>query len=66
MSNSKLEKCSVCGVEIENDAKVNFSYGKPGTRSRLWARVCRFTKSPDCINQDEGKIGDIKDSDYYV
>lgn len=61
----KRETCPVCGVTIENDAKVLFSVGKPGTRSRLWARVCSFAKNPDCINQDEKKIGDIKDTDYY-
>jgi len=66
MTTPTFEKCPVCSVQIENDAKVNFSYGKSGTRSRLWARVCQFTKNPDCINQCEGKIGDIKDNDYYA
>jgi hypothetical protein len=65
MANS-LQKCPVCGVLIEDDAKVIFSYGKPGTRSRLYARVCQFAKDKaNCINQDDSKIGDILETDYY-
>ncbi|BFM40557.1 hypothetical protein [Synechocystis sp. LKSZ1] len=64
MSN-RVEVCPVCGVTIENGAKVVFSAGPAGTRARLWARVCNFAKSPDCINQDEASIGDVQSNDYY-
>lgn len=61
----KIETCSVCGVRIENNAKVLFSYGQPGTRARLWARVCNYAKNPACINQNEDMIGDVVSEDYY-
>lgn len=60
-----IETCPVCGVKIVEDGKVLFSDGPPGTRSRLWARVCQFAKVPGCINQDEEKIGKIASNDYY-
>ena len=49
------ETCSVCGVEIEGDL-VKFSYGKPGSRDRLRARVCVYAKKPGCINDPAGEI----------
>lgn len=61
----KQETCPICKVVIEDDAKVLFSYGPPGTRARLWARVCNYAKNPGCINQCEEKIGDVASSDYY-
>ena len=60
-----LQRCPTCGVKIENGSKVLFSAGQPGTRSRLWARVCNFVQSPDCINQDEEAIGIVESNDYY-
>lgn len=60
-----IEKCPVCGVEIENGAKVNFSYGPPGTRARLWARVCNYAQNSACINRDEAAIGNVASQDYY-
>lgn len=59
------EICPVCGVEIENKSKVNFSVGPSGTRAKLWARVCRFHSHDGCINRDEAAIGEIKNNDYY-
>lgn len=58
-------KCPACGVVITADDSVLFSHGKPGTRARLWARVCQYAKRPGCINKDETKIGDIQEKDYY-
>jgi hypothetical protein len=58
-------RCPACGVVITPDDSVLFSYGKPGTRARLWARVCQYAKRPDCINKDETKIGDVTPEDYY-
>ncbi|MFM7437967.1 MAG: hypothetical protein ACKO2V_16055 [Snowella sp.] len=65
MSEFTSEVCPVCGVTIENGAKVVFSVGPSGTRAKLWARVCNFAKNPDCINQDEESIGAVKNNDYY-
>lgn len=66
ISNSPhTEVCPVCGVVIENKAKVIFSAGPPGTRARLWARVCNFVQSSGCINQNEEAIGPISCQDYY-
>ena len=65
MSNPSIEICPVCGVKIEDGAKVIFSAGPSGTRARLWARVCNFAQNPDCINQDEASIGNVISNDYY-
>ena len=65
MPDVKTETCPVCGVVIENDAKVLFSFGPAGTRARLWARVCNYAQNPACINQNPDKIGDVVSTDYY-
>lgn len=59
--------CQRCGVKIEGDI-VHFSYGKPGSRSRLYARVCQFALkrgATDCANQFDPEKETIKESDYY-
>lgn len=63
------ETCSVCGVVIEDGAKVIFSCGPSGTRERLWARVCQFiqkdpAKAAACINKEDA-VGDVVATDYY-
>ncbi|MFO8237105.1 MAG: hypothetical protein R6U00_02390 [Prochlorococcaceae cyanobacterium] len=67
------QRCSVCQVEIQgmvggNDL-VHFSQGAPGTRAKLWARVCQFLRSDDkralCLNQDVSQRGTVVQSDYY-
>lgn len=65
MKETECEICPVCFVKIEDDAKVIFSTGKPGTRERLFARVCKFTKNPDCINLKKYDVEKITSSDYY-
>lgn len=65
MSDPRIQVCPVCGVSIENGDKVLFSSGKPGTRARLWARVCNYVKKQECINKDEDSIGAIGVNDYY-
>lgn len=60
-----IETCPVCGVKIEDNAKVIFSYGSSGTKSRLWARVCQFAKNDDCINDFNEMADKIESSDYY-
>lgn len=57
--------CPVCGVKIEDGAKVIFSYGPSGTKARLWARVCQFAKNPDCINTHDPNTDQVAREDYY-
>lgn len=66
--NNKPEKCSVCGVAIEGDL-VKFSYGQPGSRERLYARVCQFIKKDvdkfsKCINKGVDPETLTKDDRY--
>lgn len=67
MSSENIEICPVCQVQIRNDREVIFSTGKPGDRTRLWARVCQYVadKREGCINQDSSKIEAIKSTDAY-
>jgi hypothetical protein len=68
------QRCPLCQVEIQgmvggNDL-VHFSQGAPGTRAKLWARVCQYLRSPEqcgqCLNQDAGLRGAVQSSDYYA
>ncbi|MEB3276550.1 MAG: hypothetical protein VKM92_06250 [Cyanobacteriota bacterium] len=67
------QRCSVCNVEIQGMAGgndlVQFSHGGPGTRSKLWARVCQFLNSDDkkrlCLNQDPNLRGTIQPGDGF-
>jgi hypothetical protein len=67
-------RCSLCTVEIQAMAGgadlVYFSQGAPGTRAKLWARVCQYLRTPEqcaqCINQDLSLRGDVSSSDYYA
>jgi hypothetical protein len=67
-------RCSLCTVEIQGMAGgvdlVHFSQGAPGTRAKLWARVCQYLRSPEqcaqCINQDLTLRGEVGVSDYYA
>lgn len=49
---------------------VHFSQGAPGTRAKLWARVCQYLRSDDqraqCLNQDASQRGTVVQSDYYA
>lgn len=58
-----MKKCPVCQVEITDDDRVLFSYGEPGTRSRLYARVCQYAKKEGCINKGPHVI---KQGDSYT
>ena len=67
-------RCTLCEVEIQSLAGgqdlVHFSLGAPGTRSKLWARVCQYLRTPEqcaqCLNQDPRLRGDVSNSDYYA
>lgn len=67
MSSENIEICPICQVQIKNDREVIFSSGKPGDRTKLWARVCQYIvdKKEGCINQDPSKIETIKSTDSY-
>ncbi len=60
-----LEICPVCGVSITEDGQVNFSTGSPGTRARLYARVCHYTQKPGCINQESQLRGELTREDGF-
>jgi hypothetical protein len=62
---SNTQTCPLCGVSITGDV-VHFSNGSPGTRARLYARVCQYAKQGGCINQDPEKIGTVTDGDGYA
>ena len=67
------QRCSLCQVEIQGMAGGNdlvyFSHGGPGTRSKLWARVCQFLNSDEkkrqCLNQDPVLRGETKPGDGF-
>jgi hypothetical protein len=68
------QRCSLCQVEIQGMVGggdlVHFSQGGPGTRAKLWARVCQFLKNDEqraqCLNQDLNLRGSVAPSDYYA
>jgi hypothetical protein len=68
------QRCTLCQVEIQGMAGgkdlVHFSQGAPGTRAKLWARVCQFIKTPEkcaqCLNQDAQLRGEVTSSDYFA
>ena len=64
-NNSNLQICQICGVSITPQGQVNFSNGTPGTRARLYARVCRYAQKPGCINQEPELIGELTAKDAY-
>lgn len=68
------QRCSLCQVEIEGLVggvdRVHFSMGAPGTRAKLWARVCQYLRTPEqtaaCLNQDQGLRGEVTAGDHYA
>lgn len=67
-------RCNLCTVEIQGMAGgadlVYFSQGAPGTRAKLWARVCQYLRTSEqcaqCINQDLSLRGEVSSTDYYA
>jgi hypothetical protein len=68
------QRCSLCQVEIQgmvggNDL-VHFSQGAPGSRAKLWARVCQYLRTDEqkgqCLNQDASQRGAVQASDYFA
>jgi hypothetical protein len=58
MAEADAKVCSVCGVKIVpmlGGDRVLFAAGAPGTRESLWAKVCRHTQKPGCINTAEDR-----------
>lgn len=68
MADSTPQTCPICSVKIvvgsPGGDRVLFSSGPPGTRTKLWARVCQFNQKPGCINQ-QTKEATIPVDDYY-
>lgn len=62
---SDVKTCPVCSVSITEDDKVIFSSGNPGTRARLYARVCQYTENKGCINQDPQLVGELTQADKF-
>lgn len=68
------QRCSLCQVEIQGMVGgkdlVHFSQGAPGSRAKLWARVCQYLRTPEqcgqCLNQDPALRGQLSSSDYYA
>lgn len=66
------QQCSLCQVQIDAGAQglVHFSHGAPGSRAKLWARVCQFLSSDEqrrqCINQDPSMRGVVQASDDFA
>jgi hypothetical protein len=65
-----LKRCDLCRVEIRGMVggidQVVFSQGAPGSRAKLWARVCQFVKEPQrCINQEASLRGEVAAEDFY-
>ncbi|MFM8526411.1 MAG: hypothetical protein ACKOCM_12450 [Cyanobacteriota bacterium] len=68
------QRCSLCKVEIEGMVGggdlVHFSMGAPGTRAKLWARVCQYLRTPEqtaaCLNQDSALRGESSAADHYA
>jgi hypothetical protein len=68
------QRCALCLVEIEAVSPghdvVHFSMGAPGTRAKLWARVCQYLRSPEqcaqCLNQNVSLQGTVSSNDYYA
>ena len=68
MASQNPQVCPVCGVKILGGVvggdRVLFSAGPPGTRARLWARVCRHVQKAGCINPQGGSQAPGAD-DFY-
>ncbi|MGK7924114.1 MAG: hypothetical protein AB4290_02485 [Spirulina sp.] len=59
------QTCPICRVAIAPNDTVYFSTGNPGTRARLYARVCQYAKETGCINQDRDAIGTLTKADGF-
>ncbi|MBP0017317.1 MAG: hypothetical protein J7647_07135 [Cyanobacteria bacterium SBLK] len=59
------QTCPICHVAIAPDDTVYFASGNPGSRARLYARVCQYAKKPECINKDTNAIGPLSKADGF-
>ena len=64
--------CSVCGVTIDasEENPVQFSFGEPGTKNRLYARVCQFISlenKQNCLLKEDITKDNLspQEKDYY-
>ena len=69
----EVQICPICQVKIQarpgSADQVMFSTGTPGTRSKLWSRVCQFLKTEGqtstCLNQDPDQRGTEQAGDAF-
>lgn len=59
------QSCGVCGVKIDEKDQVHFAFGKPGSRERLYARVCQHVSDGKCINKDDSQLKPLTSMDVY-
>ncbi|MGC1306843.1 MAG: hypothetical protein WA885_06410 [Phormidesmis sp.] len=59
------QSCGLCGVKIDSGNTVHFSFGKPGSRERLYARVCQHVSDRRCINSDADSLAPLTADDAY-
>lgn len=65
-----VKVCPICQVQIQqsDEFPVKFSYGNPGTKERLYARVCQYAKARGkvgCINNLENTDSpNVKKEEY--
>lgn len=68
MTPPRTESCPVCSVKIlvgvVGGDRVLFSAGPPGTRAKLYERVCRHVDKAGCINR-QGASASLKTDSYY-
>ncbi|MEB3176209.1 MAG: hypothetical protein VKJ87_01270 [Synechococcus sp.] len=66
---SSPQECPICKVTIDPalgaNEEVRFSSGRPASRTKLWARVCQFTKAEGCINSDPALRSTPSKADFY-
>ena len=69
----EVQICPICQVKIQAEPgsadQVMFSRGTPGTRSKLWSRVCQFLRTEEqistCLNQDPHQRGTEQAGDAF-
>ena len=66
---SSPQVCPICKVSINPSADpseaVRFSSGMQASRTKLWARVCQFTKWEGCINTDPSLRSAATKTDFF-
>lgn len=48
---NEIKTCPSCGVSIEKESIVRYSFGKPNNLEHLSKKVCQYNKKEGCINK---------------